>query len=85
MAATPAEIPKPPARRTQTQRSVPGTSTALRSCSLHFRVTRPVADALENAAATERLTVSAWVASRVEERLRAAGLFGLEVSLEVRR
>jgi len=44
-----------------------------RDCSLHFRVPRLVADAIEKAAGAERRTLSAWVAICVEDRLRTEG------------
>jgi hypothetical protein len=44
-----------------------------RDRSLHFRVPRSVANALERAAKEGRRTVSAWVAICVEDKLRSAG------------
>ena len=48
-------------------------SHTLRDRSMHFRVPRSVAVALERAAKAERRTVSAWVAICVEDHLRSAG------------
>jgi len=69
---TPAKVVRRRARRTSSTEP-PTYSKTLRDCSLHFRVPRPVADALEKAAAAERRTVSAWVAICVEDRLRGGG------------
>jgi hypothetical protein len=59
-------------RRVQAREAAAGSKT-VRDCSLHFRVPRATAEALDKAATAERRTVSAWVAICVEDRLRGAG------------
>jgi hypothetical protein len=71
--ATPAKTANRRPRRTPARAAAVVGDESLRSYSLHFRVTREVADALEKAATTERRKASAWVAICVEDRLRSAG------------
>jgi predicted HicB family RNase H-like nuclease len=70
--ATSAKPAKRRARRAPTKVAVAASKTP-RDRSLHFRVSSRIADIIEKAAATERRSVSAWVAMCVEDKLRGGG------------